>query len=161
MYRNLKFYLVLVLVIVLAVFVGTSCSKAASADLSGIALDGAQIGDSLNDINVDKYTLSDRFPVKENTVNFEQWRVTTDENSNITSMFAVCSEVELSIDSDTDYKMIDNVTNTLGGANETWYDREQNLKGITYTDRNYSLQATFVFDDRSKAIIWVILSRLS
>ena len=153
------FALCLVIIVVLSVCNGVKPDETRqSVDLSQISLDGIQIGNPVSKIDRDKYTSSDRFRLKANTINFEEWRITYDKNQVICGIHANFSSINISVNSNTDLVSIDDVLGILGEDSERdWYDREQGLKHITYYDVNNALQAVFVYSDYNGDLVWVII----
>lgn len=117
-----------------------------STDLSLLRLDGITVGDNIEQIDKSKYAVSDRFPSDENTISYEEWRITVDADGSIEKIQAsVYSEITLTI-GETICSTSKDVIDILGTNYEaSTYDREQRLESIVYNDRSNNLQATFVF----------------
>ncbi len=128
-----------------------------NADLSLLRLDGVAVGDSISVIDASKYTVSNRFPDSENTVNYEEWRITTDTDGLIERIQAsVYDEITLTIGKDYCSASKD-VIDKLGGQYESSiYDKEQQLEAIIYRDGVNHLQATFVFSAADDCLVFVI-----
>jgi len=152
--KRIVIYFTLVLVPILL----TACAGNGQVDLTNITCDGIQLGDSIENVAVEGYTLSDRFPEEDNTINFEEWRITTDNENVITRIYANFSSIEIAVNSQIYRDMIDDIIIALGDHHSTdWYDREQQLKQAVYIDHDNHIQATFVYDNHSNQLVWVIL----
>lgn len=154
MKRNVFFSILASITMLLA-----ACTGSSPVDLTNITCDGISLGEKVEDIDVYNYTLSHRFPKKENTITFEEWRITTDTDDNsVKRIFANFSSIEVSVNSKIYNGKVDDIITALGNSYTTdWYDREQRLKQVVYIDHDNRIQATFVYDNRSNHLVWTIL----
>lgn len=151
----------ILLAILMIAFLLSACGQNVSCvPLTGITLDGVVIGDDFETISTDNYILSDRFPEQENTVNYEEWRITTEEEK-ISKIDADFADVTVSINSYEECQTVDDVIAILGDSCISWYDKEQKLRKIVYMDNDNLLQATFVYNSSNKQLVRIILERTS
>lgn len=143
-------------------FLFSACGQnISSVPLTEITLDGVVIGDNFENISTDKYTLSDRFPEQENTVNYEEWRITIKDGI-ITKIDADFEDITISINSYEECQTVDDVIAILGNSYiSKWYDKEQKLRKIVYIDNENLLQAAIVYNSSDKQLVRVILERAS
>ena len=129
-----------------------------SVDLSQITFDGVSVGDSLEALDSNRYTVkenvSDRY-----TYNFEECRVSA-EGGIITEIMATFGEMTISINGKEDYRTADDIIQVLGDNNcSSWYDREQSLMQIQYRDEEHGLECAFVYDKNGNSLVWGILKK--
>ena len=146
-----------VALLALAVLVLSTCTKnIQSADLSHITFNGVSIGDNFEQINTDEYT------VKQNVsnhyaYNFEEWRISID-NGIITDIMASFGQASISINGKENCGSIDEIIAILGEKyNSSWYDREQSLMQIQYSDKDNGIRCAFVYDKNSDNLVWGIM----
>lgn len=126
-------------------------------DLSQITFDGVSIGDIFEQIDTDKYSVSTRYPESDNTYNYEEWRISVD-NDAITEIIASFGQVSISINGKEDCSSVDDVITVLGeNYNSSWYDKEQSLMQIQYFDKENGIQCVFVYDKNSNKLVWGIM----
>lgn len=107
-----------------------------------------------------RYTESDRFKEKENTYNFEELRIETDEDGIVIQINANIPDVNLYINNIKEFYTVEDVVNVLGkDYKNKWYDREQNLKENEYDDPENKIKAKFIYDDIGKNLVWIIFGR--
>jgi hypothetical protein len=87
--------IVLFLTLTLISILLSACTSGSTVDLTNITCDGIKLGDNIEDVLVDNYTLSDRFPERDNTINFEEWKITTDDEGIITKIHANVSDIKI------------------------------------------------------------------
>lgn len=152
----------ILLPILMIAFLFSACGQnISSVPLTGITLDGVVIGDNFENISTEKYTLSDRFPEQENTVNYEEWRITIEEGM-IAKIDADFEDITVSINSYEECRTVDDVIAILGDSYiSKWYDKEQKLRKIVYIDSENLLQATIVYNSSNKQLVRVLLERTS
>jgi hypothetical protein len=156
----LKNNIVVILILLGIVFSLTACnSNIDTTDLSSIKIDDIRAGESIFDVNLEGYTKSERFTEKEDTNNFEELRITTNKDGIITQIHANNNDTKLLINDKEGFKDIDDITSVLGeNYKNGWYDREQSLKENKYIDYENKLEASFVYDDNGRNLVWIILN---
>lgn len=131
-----------------------------SIDLSQITFDGISIGDDFEQIETDKYTPKDNASGSYNH-NYEELRFSVD-NGSIIEILASFNQVSISINGKEDCHSVDDIINTLGeDYNSSWYDKEQSLMQIRYSDKENGLQCVFVYDKNSNNLVWGIMQEVS
>lgn len=131
-----------------------------STPLNGVVLDGTTIGNTLEDIDSEKYTLSEHFSELPNTVNYEEWQITTDESGTIIRIQASFADIQISINTVVGLHNIDDVIKVLGENYTTeWYDKEQQLKQAQYVDKRNMLQCSFIYDGTDNRLVWLIIEK--
>lgn len=102
-------------------------------------------------------TLSARYPDVDNTYNYEEWRISVD-NDIITEITASFELVNISVNGKENCSSVDDIINILGkGYNSSWYDKEQGLMQIRYSDEESGIQCKFVYDKNSNNLVWAIV----
>lgn len=150
----------IIIIFFAAVISLSSCSNKNSTDLSNITFDGIRLGHEFKEINIDNYTLSDRYPEKDNTVSFEEWQITADESGVITRIHANANDIDISINSNSESKNINDVSQILGNNyTSRWYDREQKLKQNIYVDSNNHIKMIFIYNNSDSKLVWVITEK--
>ena len=135
----------------------SACSSdVPSTDLSQVAFDGITVGDPLELLETDRYTVkenvSDRY-----TYNFEECRV-SEKNGIITELMATFGAMTVSINGTEDCHTVDDIIGVLGeNYHSSWYDREQSLMQIQYSDREHRLECAFVYNKNSNSLVWAIM----
>ena len=149
--------LLVVLFVLTALSLSACGNEVQSVDLSQIVFDGVSIGDTFEQIETDKYTVSTRYPESDNTYNYEEWRISVD-NDAITEIIASFGQVSISINGKEDCSSVDDIINILGeNYNSSWYDKEQSLMQIQYFDKENGIQCVFVYDKNSNKLVWGIM----
>lgn len=149
--------LLVVLFVLTALSLSACGNEVQSVDLSQIVFDGVSIGDTFEQIETDKYTVSTRYPESDNTYNYEEWRISVD-NGAITEIIASFGQVSISINGKEDCNSVDDVITVLGeNYNSSWYDKEQSLMQIQYFDKENGIQCVFVYDKNSNKLVWGIM----
>ena len=145
----------------LTVLTLSACSnEVQSVDLSQITFDGVFIGDTFEQIETEKYTISTRYPESDNTYNYEEWRISVD-NDAITKIIASFGQVSISINGKEDCSSVDDIINILGeNYNSSWYDKEQSLMQIQYSDKENAVRCIFVYDKNSNNLVWGIMQAI-
>ena len=129
-----------------------------SVDLSQIAFDGVTAGDPLELLDTDRYTVkenvSDRY-----TYNYEECRISADDGV-ITEIMATFGKMIISINEIEDFRTVDDIIGVLGeNYRSSWYDREQSLMQVQYSDREHCLECAFVYDKSGNALVWGIMKK--
>jgi hypothetical protein len=153
-----------VVLILLGMILGlTACnSNISTTNLTSIKIDNMQVGEYISDVDLEKYTTSDRFTDKENTYNFEEIKIETDESGIITQIHANNVDTELLINDVEGFKDIEDITTVLDeNYKSSWYDREQGLKENKYMDLENKIEASFIYDNTGKNLVWTILSKIN
>lgn len=140
----------------------SACSDIPSTSLDGITFDGVIIGADLEEVSIDNYTLTDRFPEQDNTINYEEWKITTNEDGKIVKIHANFSDIKIQINGNGDNQTIDDVIELLGeNYTSGWYDADQQLKEVMYIDKNNLLQGMFIYSAIDKKLVWLIMEVIS
>lgn len=135
----------------------TSCSKNNDVNLNNVQLDGASIGDSIEKINSEKYHLSDRYLEDDNTVSFEEWRISLSEDRTIIKIYAeVYDQIELDING-ISCSSIEDVMSILGNVESETYDQKQQLEQAIYHDKSDEIKASFVYNITDGVLVYVII----
>ena len=157
----LKNNFVVILILLSIVFSLTACNRnIPSTDLTSIKIDDIEVGEPLSDIELGKYTEPDRFIEKENTYNFEEIKIETDDDGIIIQIKANIHDTRVLIDDREVVNSIGEITSVLGeNYKNGWYNREQSLKENKYIDSENKLEASFVYDDNGRNLVWIILNK--
>ena len=131
-------------------------SNVLSTNLSQITFDSVTVGDSLKQLDTSRYTVkenvSDRY-----TYNYEECRV-SEQNGIITELMATFGAMTVSINGTEDCHTVDDIIGVLGeNYHSSWYDREQSLMQIRYSDRDHGLECAFVYNKNSSSLVWAIM----
>ena len=131
-------------------------SNVLSTNLSQITFDSVTVGDSLGQLDTSRYTVkenvSDRY-----TYNYEECRV-SEQNGIITEIMATFGAMTVSINGTEDCHTVDDIIGVLGeNYHSSWYDREQSLMQIRYSDRDHGLECAFVYNKNSSSLVWAIM----
>lgn len=136
-----------------------------STDLSNVTIDGACVHDSIEKLELSKYTESDRYSGAYRYL-FDELCVDTDETNRITSLFTRVDEAktEISVNGIIGLTTIDQVEAVLGkDYYEYRYDQEQLLNALVYQDKEHGMIATFVFfafdgkSENDRMLTWIEL----
>ena len=145
--------------IALIVFVFSACgTDIQSVDLSQITFDGVAVGDSIDQVETEKYT--EKSNVKNDfTYNFEEWSLLAKDGT-ITEIKASFGEVTVSINETENCTSVDDITSALGeNCKSSWYDKEQGLMQLEYSDKENGLKCSFVYDKNGNNIVWGIMQK--
>ena len=127
-----------------------------SVDLSQVTFEGVSVGDNFEQIDTDKYTVKQNAS-SDYTYNYEEWRISVD-NGAITEIMASFGQVSISINGKEDCRSVDDIISVLGeNYRSSWYDREQSLRQIQYSDKENGIQCAFVYDKNSSDLVWAIV----
>lgn len=150
--------LIIVLIVILSI---TACTQnLESTDLSNVKVDDIKLDESISDIDLTKYTKSDRFLEKKNGYNFEEIRIVTDDNSILTQVNANISDINLYVNNNNKFSKLEDIVNVLGeNYKNYWYDKEQQLKSNQYIDSKSRIKADFVYNIYENKLVWVILNK--
>lgn len=140
----------------------TSCSSSVekTTDLSNIYIDGLSLGRSISDIDLSKYTKSDKY-FGDYEYKFDEIVIGTDNYECINYLFARFDEnyINIVINGIT-AKTINDVKETLGGNyQDKNYDKEQHLNEYVFEDKGANIKAEFVYSSFDYSLLWIILSR--
>ena len=151
-----KFFMVLLAVALLAL---TACENdVPSADLSRIAFDGVSVGDPLELLETDRYTVKENLS-NQYTYNYEECRISA-EGGIITGIMASFGQVTVSVNGTEDCRTANDIIGVLGeNYRSSWYDREQSLMQIQYSDTEHGLECAFVYDKNANSLVWGIIMR--
>lgn len=143
---------------ILTMFVLSACgSNIQSVDLSQIFFDGVSIGDSFEQIETDNYTPTTRYPEDDNTYSYEEWRIFVTDDT-ITEIIASFGQINILINGKEDCTSVNDIVSVLGeNYNSSWYDKEQSLMQMQYSDKSNKIQCIFVYDKNSNNLIWGII----
>lgn len=127
-----------------------------STDLSHISCNEMHISDTFE--NTDNYTYSNEFSAQGDIIKYDNCLVKIDKNNTITFLHANFGDMNISINSNTYFRNIDDIIEVLGiNYINNWYDREQRLKQVVYVDHENKLKARFVYDTFQEELVWLIL----
>lgn len=108
--------------------------------------------------NTDNYTYSNEFSAQGDIIKYDNCLVKIDKNNTITFLHANFGDMNISINSNTYFRNIDDIIEVLGtNYINNWYDREQRLKQVVYVDHENKLKARFVYDTFQEELVWLIL----
>lgn len=145
------------------VFMGCSnISNVKSTELNNIFIDNLNIGSSIKNINLRKYTESNR-DLGDYTCKFEELIIDSEDNR-INYLFGKFDENRtiISINDNRNLKNVNAIRELLGeNYQEKWKDREQNLREYIYFDKVNNIKAEFVYCDYDGSLAWVILSQIN
>ncbi|MDE6357821.1 MAG: hypothetical protein K2L15_04440, partial [Eubacteriales bacterium] len=134
-----------------------------STNLNNIFIDDkintSNIGNLLNKVNLNEYTLTNKYLSKKNTLNFKELSITYNENNEIIKIFYrnIFENNKLKINGKNNILYIKDVINILGKEyKESWYDKTQRLRQIIYKDKNNNLKAQFIFENSTGKLVFVI-----
>lgn len=143
----------------------TGCARSSAiqtTDLSGIRIDGWQIGATVSNSALTGYTLDQSFDPAPNTYFFEGLKIKYSQEQQITELMGYfmgehAVPVQLLANSEpAKYVYVSEVIQELGSSyREGWYDREQGLRVRTYEDHHHHLQAEFIYAEKTEELVWV------
>lgn len=135
------------------------CNGVRSVDLSDVKFNGVAVGDSFSDIDLNEYTVTDRFPKGEGVHNFEEWRI-TEKKDKITDITADFEYIDISVNGVNDCKYVGDITAVLGkDYRKKMYDDEEDLSEIEYIDRKKNITCGFVYSQRDNSLVWAIMRK--
>ncbi|AIY80465.1 hypothetical protein FDC58_00735 [Clostridium botulinum] len=153
----LNFFILIVLL--------TGCSKISSniltTDLSAIFIDDLSIGSSIERINLNQYTESERHSGNY-TYRFDELVINIDNNK-INYLFSRFDENKtvISVNGQTDLTNIDTVSDILGNNfKEKWKDKEQQLMVHIYYDHTNNTEVQFVYSKYDNSLVWITMSQI-
>jgi hypothetical protein len=131
-------------------------------DLSNVSIDDIKLGMNINDIDISKYTTTDKVVDKCN-YNFEELSIKTDSKGNITYIVANYKKIELNVGQENSEKIskVNTIWNTLGSnyKTEVYNPEENNYWKITrYVDSDNSIYLGIIFSRYNNEISKIILS---
>lgn len=142
----------------------TGCSNTTnfkSTELNNIFIDNLNIGSSIQNINLKKYTESNRYS-GDYMCKFEEIIIDSEDNK-VNYLFGRFNEkkIVISINNKRNLSYIDQVSETLGdNYKEKWKDREQGLKEYAYYDNINNIKAEFIYSTFDGSLVWITLSNL-
>ena len=131
-----------------------------SVNLEGVNISGLSIGSNINRADVSVFSAASRDIVGFDFL-FEEVALNTSSEGEFTKIQGwISSGALLNINGNTLYSK-DEIIKELGdNHNNYWFDKEQSLRAITYTDRGNKTNLSLIFSDIEETLIWVILSRM-
>lgn len=160
--KRLKLTLLLMLTMCLLLAGCARSSAIQTTDLSGIRIDGWQIGATVSASALTGYTLNHSFDPEPNTYFFEGLKIKHSQEQQVTELMGDfmgehAVPVQLLANSEpAKYVYVSEVIQELGSNyREGWYDREQGLQVRTYEDQQHHLQAEFIYAKKTEELVWV------
>lgn len=142
-------------------------SSVATTDLSGMRVDGWATGTTVTPQMLSGYVVNSGFTPEANAYFFMGLKIKLNKEHQVNELegdLIGVDAIELHLlaadTSPAKYAYIDEVSDLLGNSYvEDWHDREQGLKARTYEDRTHQLEATFIYVNKSKELVWARLKR--
>ena len=127
--------------------------NAQSTDLDNIDIAGLRLG--LNRTEIDLTQFSPSIDVNSNfDIIFQDVRLKVDAVGDITYIHGVSVNINGDV-----FDNVEQIKTALGEHfNGYWFDREQDMRAVTYTDRENNITLTIVYSNTSNVFIWAILS---
>ena len=149
--------IVLSCIVLTIFFVGcNNMSNIKNTELNNIYIDNLNIGSSIKNINLNKYTESNKC-LGDYTCNFQELIIDSKDNK-INYLFGRFDENKTVISSDV-YKR--QVSEILGlNYKEKWKNRDLKLKQHVYFDNRNNIKAEFIYSTFDDSLVWIILSKL-
>jgi len=124
-----------------------------STDLASIDIAGLRLGLNRNEIDLAQFSPSTAINSTYDII-FQEVRLRIGNVDDITYILGF----SINIDGET-FDNIEQIKMVLGEHyNEYSFDKEQDMRAITYTDRENNIALTIVYSNTSNAFIWAILS---
>ena len=143
-------------------FVGcNNMSNIKSTELNNIYVDNLNIGSSIQNINLKKYTETNRYS-GDYMCKFEELIIDSEDNK-VKYLFGRFDEkrIVISINNKRNLSYIYEVSEILGyNYKEKWKDREEQLKEYIYYDNINGIKAEFIYSDFDSSLAWVTLSKV-
>lgn len=134
--------------------------RLATTDLSGISVDGIQIGTDVDNVDLSIYQQSNRFSVGDHAYYLDRLVLNVDDDNKVSHIFGYNSEVSISINNHT-AATIDDITGLLGDNYlDGTEDSEQKLKKHIYYDSNADVVADFIYSDYDQQFVWITLRKM-
>ena len=142
----------------------TGCSDNTSfksTELNNVFIDNLNIGSSIQNINLKKYTESNRYS-GDYMCKFEELIIDSEDNK----VKYLCGRFDekrivISINNKRNLSYIYEVSEILGyNYKEKWKDREQQLKEYIYYDNINGIKAELIYSDFDSSLAWVTLSKV-
>jgi len=157
----------LLMILLVFIFLLISCDSGQSVDnrniastyLGNVNIAELQLGASINDIDLTVFLPTERNNVRY-TYLFEEIGLITDTDGKLIYIHGWVLEagVDFSINGKT-LNTIAQITEELGEHyNDYWFDREQSMRAVTYTDKENNINLTLVYFEFNDALVWIILS---
>lgn len=157
-----------IIVIILSCIVSTiffvgcnNMSNIKNTELNNIYIDNLNIGSSIKNINLNKYTESNKC-LGGYTCEFEELIIDSKDNK-INYLFGRFDENKtvISVNGRRNLRNINEVSDILGESyKEKWKDRELKLKEHVYFDNRNNIKAEFIYSTFDDSLVWIILSKL-
>lgn len=154
------FYFILPLGVVSVLL--TSCSSGVEkmTDLSGIYIDDLSLGYSISEVDLSRYTKSDKYSW-DYEYKFDEIVIGIDNHERINYLFARFDEnkIDIVINGNT-VTMIDDVEDILGNNyQDKNYDKEQHLNEYVFEDKDENIKVEFIYSSFDGSLLWIIVSR--
>ena len=151
-------------VIIISLLMLVACTSIESTDLSNIKIDNILLGQAIDNVDLSKYKVTDKYD-NEYNYRFKGIQLKTNDNDNIDKIWTNMIEYDfLSIGKENKFENIDQITDIFGSNyKEYWYDKEQGLKSHEYIDSEAKIKINFVYNGLSneeKELVWAILESL-
>ena len=134
-----------------------------STNLSNILIDNISIGDSIKNINLDKYTKGERYSGDYEYL-FNEIVIGEDESNNtVDYIFSRFDEdyTVISVNGNKELNNIEDISKLLGYSyNEQWEDKGQGLKSRIYYDTVRNIKSEFIYLSYDDSLCWIKVSRL-
>ena len=142
----------------------TGCSDNTSfksTELNNVFIDNLNIGSSIQNINLKKYTESNRYS-GDYMCKFEELIIDSKDNK-INYLFGRFDENKtvISVNGRRNLRNINEVSEILGlNYKEKWKNRDLKLKQHVYFDNRNNIKAEFIYSTFDDSLVWIILSKL-
>lgn len=158
MKKKYIFFVILFIVALILILLKNNINIKAT-NLSNISVDSIKIGNSLNELDLSNYTLSNKFLNENNTIHYDKLSITFNEDNTITKIsYNLFNNNQLIINGINNIINIKDIINILGKEyTYKWYDKQQQLRQIIYIDKENYLKAKFIFDDISGKLVRIII----
>jgi hypothetical protein len=132
-----------------------------STDLSGVKMDGVQIGSSIEQVNLNTYAADLPLTRGNYAYYFNHLIINIDSQNKVNYFFASTEAVKLSINGHNNIVTIDDVTKGLGYEYlDEFHDRAQGLKKYIYYDKKIKVVAEFIYAEYDRKLVFVTIESL-
>ena len=156
----MKRILILILGCVTAgVFAACGSGVVSGTNLSGLSIDGIEIGMPMEEISLDRYQNTGKY-TGEQAYLFDEI-ILDEKDGKVSYLFGKFDEglVRISVNGNTACTVIDDISALLGGNyREKTYDKEQHLMERVYYDFDRNVTAEFVYSVYDGSLLWMIVS---
>ncbi len=145
---------------ILFMFILSGCnlndSNIKTTNLNNIFVDNIKINSNIKDVDLTKYTKSNRHSGNY-TYLFDEI-VLNVTNNKVDYLFSRFDENKtiISVNDKSNLIKIDEISNLLGNNfKDKWYDKEQGLKTYLYYDFENKIRANFVYSSYDNTLTWI------